>query len=279
MAEILDDNERKKLYRKMLVESSTSKSTKKYSFNDFEKKLLSDKALVGKIADLAVKRNWASDSDDFYGRYFPEFSQKPVAAPVEAVAPVAKPVAPVAAPVAAPAPVVDGAEAAPVAELDGAVSTAHYGSVLTKLQSAQAVLASIRAEVNELKRQHARELRAANKANKRRKTNANRAPSGFVKPTLISNELAAFLGKPEGSVLARTEVTREVNAYIRAQKLQDKDNGRKINPDAKLLKLLKLKKGEELTYFNLQKYMAAHVAKSAPAAAAAAAAAGGAVKA
>jgi chromatin remodeling complex protein RSC6 len=184
-----------------------------------------------------------------------------------------------AAPVAAPAPVVEGAEgSAPVAvEVDGAVSTALYSSVLTKLQSAQAVLASIRSEVNELKRQHARELRAANKANKRRKTNANRAPSGFVKPTLISNELAAFLGKPEGSVLARTEVTREVNAYIRNQKLQDKDNGRKINPDAKLLKLLKLKKGEELTYFNLQKYMAAHFAKSS--AAPAAAAAGGAVKA
>jgi chromatin remodeling complex protein RSC6 len=73
-------------------------------------------------------------------------------------------------------------------------------------------------------------------------------------------------------------VTREVNAYIRAQKLQDKDNGRKINPDAKLLKLLKLKKGEELTYFNLQKYMAAHFAKSVPSTAAASAA-GGAVKA
>jgi len=183
---------------------------------------------------------------------------------------------------ATPAVVVDGAEVAtPVAEVDGAVSTALYSSVLTKLQGAQALIASIRSEVNELKRQHARELRAANKANKRRKTNVNRAPSGFVKPTLISNELAAFLGKPEGSVLARTEVTREVNAYIRTQKLQDKDNGRKINPDAKLLKLLKLKKGEELTYFNLQKYMAAHFAKSstAIAAAAAAASAGGAVKA
>jgi len=217
-------------------------------------------------------------------------SSAPVAASATAAAPAAaaptkavKPSTPKAkaaesAPVVAvaPAPAVDGADAStPVAEVDGAVSTALYGSVLTKLQSAQALLASIRSEVNELKRQHARELRAANKANKRRKTNANRAPSGFVKPTLISNELAAFLGKPEGSVLARTEVTREVNAYIRAQKLQDKDNGRKINPDAKLLKLLKLKKGEELTYFNLQKYMAGHFAKSAPVAAGA----GGAVKA
>ena len=214
----------------------------------------------------------------------------PVAAPAAKVAkapatPKASKQAAEATPVAAAAPaVVDGAEVStPAVEVDGAVSTALYGSVLTKLQGAQALLASIRSEVNELKRQHARELRAANKANKRRKTNVNRAPSGFVKPTLISNELAAFLGKPEGSVLARTEVTREVNAYIRAQKLQDKDNGRKINPDAKLLKLLKLKKGDELTYFNLQKYMAAHFAKSstalAAAAAVAAASAGGAVKA
>jgi hypothetical protein len=181
-----------------------------------------------------------------------------------------------AAPVAAPTPVtpvVEGEAAA--AEVEGSVSSALYVSVLSKLQGAQSLITSIRSEVNELKRQHARELRVANKANKRRKTNANRAPSGFVKPTLISNELAAFLGKPEGSVLARTEVTREVNAYIRTQKLQDKDNGRKINPDAKLLKLLKLKKGEELTYFNLQKFMAAHFAKTVPAAAGGAAVASG----
>ena len=212
-------------------------------------------------------------------------SAAPAAAAAAAAAPAAKVAKPkaaakaseAAAPVAAPTPVtpvVEG-EAAAAAEVEGSVSSALYVSVLSKLQGAQSLITSIRSEVNELKRQHARELRVANKANKRRKTNANRAPSGFVKPTLISNELAAFLGKPEGSVLARTEVTREVNAYIRTQKLQDKDNGRKINPDAKLLKLLKLKKGEELTYFNLQKFMAAHFAKTVPAAAGGAAVASG----
>ena len=216
----------------------------------------------------------------------PAVAAAPAAAAAAPAAKVAKPkaaakasseAAAAAAPAVAPAtPVVEG-EA--VAEVEGSVSAALYVSVLSKLQGAQSLITSIRSEVNELKRQHARELRVANKANKRRKTNANRAPSGFVKPTLISNELAAFLGKPEGSVLARTEVTREVNAYIRTQKLQDKDNGRKINPDAKLLKLLKLKKGEELTYFNLQKFMAAHFAKTVPAAPAGAAAGGAAVKA
>ena len=62
--------------------------------------------------------------------------------------------------------------------------------------------------------------------------------------------------------MARTEVTREINAYIRANNLQDKDNGRKINADTKLTSLLKLSPGDELTYFNLQKFMSPHFAKA-----------------
>jgi upstream activation factor subunit UAF30 len=108
-------------------------------------------------------------------------------------------------------------------------------------------------------------MRAAQKASKRKRKSGNRAPSGFVKPTLISKELADFLGKPVGTEWARTEVTREINAYIRTHSLQDKENGRKINPDTKLRSLLQLKKGEELTYFNLQKYMSPHFAKATPA--------------
>jgi chromatin remodeling complex protein RSC6 len=62
--------------------------------------------------------------------------------------------------------------------------------------------------------------------------------------------------------MARTDVTREINKYIRTNNLQDKENGRKINPDKKLTSLLKLKKGDELTYFNLQRYMSPHFAKA-----------------
>jgi chromatin remodeling complex protein RSC6 len=65
-------------------------------------------------------------------------------------------------------------------------------------------------------------------------------------------------------------VTREINAYIRNNSLQDKENGRRINPDTKLKSLLKLKKGEELTYFNLQRYMSPHFAAAVKAVAAAA---------
>lgn len=87
-------------------------------------------------------------------------------------------------------------------------------------------------------------------------------PSGFVKPTLISNELAEFLGKTIGTEMARTDVSKEINAYITAHDLQDKKNGRKINADEKLSKLLRLSKEDELTYFNLQRYMKHHFIKT-----------------
>ena len=139
----------------------------------------------------------------------------------------------------------------------------QFGGFMSKLQAVSASMSALRTEFRGLERQVTRDLKAAAKiSQKRKRKSGNRAPSGFVKPTLISNELATFLGKPEGTEMARTEVTREINSYIRAHSLQDKDNGRKIIPDAKLKGLLKLKKGEELTYFNLQKYMSPHFAKA-----------------
>jgi upstream activation factor subunit UAF30 len=135
----------------------------------------------------------------------------------------------------------------------------------SKLQTLSSGLSTLRSDFRTLERHVAREMRAAQKISKRKRKSGNRAPSGFVKPTLISKELANFLGKPVGTEWARTEVTREINAYIRTHSLQDKENGRKINPDTKLRSLLQLKKDEELTYFNLQKYMSPHFAKATPA--------------
>jgi len=88
-----------------------------------------------------------------------------------------------------------------------------------------------------------------------------RRPSGFVAPTLLSDELATFLGKPVGTMMARTDVSKLINKYIADNRLQDLQNGRIINPDAKLRKLLRLNNGDELTYFNLQKYMKHHFSR------------------
>lgn len=132
-----------------------------------------------------------------------------------------------------------------------------------KLQELGVTISSLKSEYRILEKKWSRELKVALKLNsKRKRKSGNRAPSGFVKPTKISEELADFLGKEHGTEMARTAVTRDINAYIRSNQLQDKDNGRKINPDAKLASLLKLKNTDELTYFNLQKYMSPHFYKN-----------------
>ena len=176
-------------------------------------------------------------------------ARKPKAPKVEAAS------APVETPVVVDAAVVVADAEAPLAE--------QSVEFLAKLQQLGTLISSLKTEYRTLEKKWSREIKAAQKQSSKRKRKAgNRAPSGFVKPTKISDELASFLGKEKGTEMARTDVTREINTYIRAHKLQDKDNGRKINPDTKLAALLKLKKTDELTYFNLQKFMSPHFAKA-----------------
>lgn len=138
-----------------------------------------------------------------------------------------------------------------------------FSSFLQKLQAMASNMNMLKTEFRSLEKKATRALKTAEKVNaKRKRKSGNRAPSGFVKPTLISDELATFLQKPSGTEMARTEVTREINTYIRAHNLQDKTNGRKIIPDQQLANLLKIQNGDELTYFNLQRYMSPHFAKA-----------------
>lgn len=141
----------------------------------------------------------------------------------------------------------------------------EFSDFMTKLQQLSAMIHTLKGEFRSIEKKAIRDMKNVEKANaKRKKKNVNRAPSGFVKPTPITQELASFLGKSAGTEMARTEVTREINAYIRENKLQDKSNGRIINADTKLSALLKIPAGQELTYFNLQRYMSPHFIKTAP---------------
>ena len=144
--------------------------------------------------------------------------------------------------------------------------SAEFTTVVGELSALRSTISQLTTRVRALQKRTEREMRAAQKASKKRKgASTDRKPSGFVKPALITAELAAFLGKPNGTEMARTEVTREINAYIREHDLQDPDNGRRIVPDQNLATLLKVGAEDELTYFNLQRYMSPHFIKAAAA--------------
>lgn len=87
---------------------------------------------------------------------------------------------------------------------------------------------------------------------------AARPVSGFAKPSKLSDSLCAFLGVPAGTSMARTDVTRVLNEYIKTNNLQTPTDKRVIVPDEKLKSILSLQDGENLTYFNLQKHIKQH---------------------
>jgi len=183
-------------------------------------------------------------------------TKKPKAPKVEAPVPE---VSPATLPVPVSEPVDNGVVAlapeAPLSEM--------FVGLNKTLHDLSTALALVKNEVRVLEKHVTKELKTLDKMNaKKNKNKGNRAPSGFVKPTKISVELADFLSKPHGTLMARTDVTKQMTAYIRTNSLQDKANGRIILPDPKLKKLLKLTDKDALTYFNLQKYMSPHFEKT-----------------
>jgi len=161
---------------------------------------------------------------------------------------------------ATPAAAAPAAATEPTAQTSVAARMAEFNA---KLQQLAGLFATVKNDFKTLEKIMSREMKLAAKAStKKRRSSGDRKPSGFVKPTVISDELAQFLGKEIGTEMARTEVSKDINTYIRSHNLQDKANGRIIHPDAKLTKLLKVAKGDELTYFNLQRYMKHHFQKA-----------------
>lgn len=118
-------------------------------------------------------------------------------------------------------------------------------------------LASIQKEYSKEKRILERQAQAAQK---KKKSGGHTTVSGIAKPGYISPELCKFIGKDVGTEMARTEVIKHVNQYIKSNNLQDSKNKRIIRPDSKLQSLLNTKKSDEVTYFNLQTYMKPHYA-------------------
>ena len=155
--------------------------------------------------------------------------------------------------------------AEPVIESDVPVAVEEsdkFTVVLDKLQSFVNDVKELISTVKTLQKEHVKMQKQTLKKNKKNTVDgAKRNPSGFAKPTKLSDELCDFLGVAHGSSMARTMVTKYINEYIKKNNLQDENDKRHIIPDDKLKSILSIKEGDKLTYFNLQTFIKQHFKK------------------
>ena len=123
-------------------------------------------------------------------------------------------------------------------------------------------IVNIQQNLKQLEKNVKKQMKGLKKEATKNKNKGNRKPSGFAKPSKVTKELCEFMNKTEGTEIARTEVTKALVTYIKENKLENESNSKVIKPDNKLKFLLGLEEGEELTYFNIQKYMNKHFVKN-----------------
>ena len=151
-------------------------------------------------------------------------------------------------------------------EFESANKTNDSEDILGDFENIINGLSNIRIQINALQQQLRnteknikKKMKCLKREATKNKNKGNRKPSGFAKPTKVTKELCEFMNKKEGSEIARTEVTSTLSTYIKTNNLQNTNNKKIILPDEKLKVLLGINDDEELTYFNIQKYMNKHV--------------------
>lgn len=135
-------------------------------------------------------------------------------------------------------------------------------SLEEKLAMLMSLFKEVTVQVRTVKKEMDRLRRIADRVEKK-KASAKSSPNGFAKASKITDDLCAFLGVPSGSERSRTDVTREIHKYVQAHNLSDPNNKRIIlaHKDPKLKKLLGSGDTDEISYFNLQKFLKHHFVK------------------
>mgnify|MGYP001212836269 CR=1 FL=1 len=137
----------------------------------------------------------------------------------------------------------------------------EFSDLSAKLKDAMTLVRGVMTDINKLEKRVARDRKVMDrkmKGRQKRVVDPNKPPSGFAKPGPVSDELRTFLKLGKDELIARTEVTKKITQYCKEHNLQKEEDKRTIHVDAPLRKLLRLSKGDELTFFNLQKYMKIH---------------------
>ena len=94
------------------------------------------------------------------------------------------------------------------------------------------------------------------------KVKKERKPCGFAVSSKVTPEMCEFMGRKEGELISRIEITKYLNKYIKEKDLENPENRQNIIPDENLWKILGDEaRNEKITHFTIQKYLNKHFIK------------------
>lgn len=133
-----------------------------------------------------------------------------------------------------------------------------YGLLLEKIKSDYQ---KNRSDLDKLYKLHLKQVRNADKIRRKK-----RGKTGFTKPAAVPDNLAKFLKIPIGTVLSRTEITKQIYSELRKRKLYYEKDERVLRADEEIKILFNLpesvntstnpKDKTGFNFYNLQKYIA-----------------------
>jgi len=142
---------------------------------------------------------------------------------------------------------------------------AEFAGQVARVNELRNQLGTVLGDMKKTEKRLSRELKRAGRRRRVRAPQVDEAgnplpkkPSVFTKPQVITDALCVFLGKPKGTQVSRSDVTRGIMEYVKKHGLNNKQD---INPDAALRKLLAVSETEKVTILNLQRYLKGHYVK------------------
>jgi chromatin remodeling complex protein RSC6 len=109
---------------------------------------------------------------------------------------------------------------------------------------------------------HAVELVVKKEQKTGAKVKKERKPCGFAVSSKVTPDMCEFMGRKDGELISRIEITKYLNKYIKENSLENPENRQNIVPDEKLWKILgEEARNEKITHFTIQKYLNKHFLK------------------
>jgi len=130
-------------------------------------------------------------------------------------------------------------------------------SIKTQLNTLQSSLKNVEKKIEKTRKE--KPLAHAHAKPKSMSIKDKKTSSGFEMNEQITDEMILFMKLAEGEKeISRQKVTSYINEYIKTNKLQNKADRKYIIADDAIKVLFKLSDNDELTYFNIHKYINMH---------------------